>query len=220
MPKAWLIVGPAAWPDEAHWRPLMCSHQVVALDGAYHHLQQRGVEPDWVLGDFDSINANSLATLRNEKPNSVVERPDQSETDASKALAFVIEQGADEVVLMGGWGDRVDHSWHNLQLLGRFYHSQRRIALLTPSEKMVYCQSATLRIEASAGSRIAVLGMGSEALASSEGLLYDMQQWTLGFKGKDSIANALVNEVASIHITGGALVVMPIAASWSIGYVS
>ena len=72
----------------------------VATDGAIQKAIQLGVIPDFVLGDFDSID-NELAKNLNVN---FVRTPDQNFTDFEKALAFIEEKGFSEVHIYGASG--------------------------------------------------------------------------------------------------------------------
>ena len=214
MVKQWVIVGPSAWPDTPQWQTQLKDTRVLALDGAYLLLERAGVNVDVVLGDFDSLPSATLRALREGSDTVVVPAPDQADTDAAKGLMYVIEQGATDITMIGLWGDRIDHSWHNLQLLRQYHQRECELRLLSASEQVIYIQDATLCLSGSRGDRVALLGAAGPASVTSAGLTFDMDQWRLGREGKDSIANSMASPLAEITVTGGAFVVMAAAVEW------
>ena len=65
---------------------------VIACDGAYARLKALGIEPDWVVGDCDSISEEDRAAL-----GSRLVRVDEQETnDLEKAFRFACEGRADD----------------------------------------------------------------------------------------------------------------------------
>ncbi len=104
------IVG--AMPPEPELIPHPASGDfVIAADGGYATLYTRGIAPNLVVGDFDSLG-------------SVPNHPDvlrlpriKDETDMGYAINRALERGYTRFVLLGGMGGRLEHTVANLQLL-------------------------------------------------------------------------------------------------------
>ena len=90
----------------------------IAADSGASRLEQAGLSPDIVIGDFDSLSEAELAALRR-RGVEIVPHPDpQQQTDGHVALQLAAERGASEVVLLGaGGGERLDHQLTNLLFL-------------------------------------------------------------------------------------------------------
>lgn len=88
---------------------------VIAADKGLELLQKIGVEPDYIIGDFDSVSGDVLAGYKTE---SVVRlNPEKDFTDTEAAMRLAIEKGAASIALMGATGTRIDHMLANLNLL-------------------------------------------------------------------------------------------------------
>lgn len=88
---------------------------VIAADKGLELLQKIGVEPDYIIGDFDSVSGEVLAGYKTE---SVVRlNPEKDFTDTEAAMRLAIEKGAASIALMGATGTRIDHMLANLNLL-------------------------------------------------------------------------------------------------------
>ena len=84
---------------------------VIAADGGLRHTQTLGIEPDVILGDFDS-----LGYVPNHSKLYPVEKDD---TDAMLAIRLGLERGCREFLLYGAMdGPRLDHTIANFQALG------------------------------------------------------------------------------------------------------
>ncbi len=91
---------------------------VIAADSGLDHALAAGLRPDLVVGDLDSVSADGLAWARS---NGIPIRhypQDKNSTDTEIALAAAIAMGATDVVLLGGGGDRLDHSIAAITALG------------------------------------------------------------------------------------------------------
>ena len=85
---------------------------VFAADGGYRHCQAAGLQPDLLLGDFDSLNDLPKGIPIHTFP---VEKDD---TDTMLAIKYGLKEGYRTFHLYGGTGGRPDHTLANLQALG------------------------------------------------------------------------------------------------------
>ena len=88
---------------------------VVCCDGALQALEKRGIVPDVVIGDMDSVCGRALKRF----PGKVVRVEDQETNDLTKAFAFVMEEWPEcrAVHILAATGYREDHTLGNLGLL-------------------------------------------------------------------------------------------------------
>lgn len=90
---------------------------IVGVDrGAYEGLRH-GLSIDIAVGDFDSLNAEELAYVK-EHVKKVTQYPaekDETDTEIGISLASQLSDDA-EIVLIGGTGGRLDHFLANLWL--------------------------------------------------------------------------------------------------------
>ncbi len=91
---------------------------VVCCDGALQALEKRGVVPDVVIGDMDSVCGRALKRF----PGQVVRVTEQESNDLTKAFRYVMEQVPEvsEVHILAATGRREDHTLGNLSLLMEF----------------------------------------------------------------------------------------------------
>ncbi|WP_122551187.1 thiamine diphosphokinase [Lactiplantibacillus plantarum] len=90
----------------------------VGADRGALRLVKRGIQPVMVVGDFDSINAAELQTVKDALVGAIVVKPDQDHTDTQLAIKSIFEQlQPDEVHLYGATGGRLDHLLANMWLV-------------------------------------------------------------------------------------------------------
>ena len=77
---------------------------VVAADGGARHARTLGVEVDAWVGDFDSSHGLSLDAPREVHPTA------KDETDAELAVRVARAWGATDLVFLGAFGGRFDHT--------------------------------------------------------------------------------------------------------------
>lgn len=84
---------------------------IIAADGGYTYLKKLGIEPQVLMGDFDSLE------ILPEHQNILKHSPIKDDTDMALAVAYAAELGYTRFFLYGGLGGRLDHTMANLQLL-------------------------------------------------------------------------------------------------------
>ena len=89
---------------------------VIAADGGLRHLLPLGHRPDALIGDLDSLPAGVVAE---EAAGRVIRHPrDKDETDLELALLYAVAQyPGHEVLILGGFGGRLDHMLANILVL-------------------------------------------------------------------------------------------------------
>lgn len=111
--KYGLIIGAALWQDARFLEPYLEGKDwmVFCADGGYANARVAGLEPDFLIGDWDSGVKPDLdipcVTLPVEKDM----------TDLQAAMDEALRMGISELLLCGCTGGRLDHTVSNLLLL-------------------------------------------------------------------------------------------------------
>ena len=118
---------------------------LICADGGYKHLKALDVEPDVVLGDFDS----------SEEPKGIetVKFPAEKDmTDGEIAIEYALSKGADEIVLTCTLGGRVDHEMANIFLLTRYENVR-----IEEENCSVLCIDGEYQIEKPSGKTVSLI---------------------------------------------------------------
>jgi len=97
-------------------KKIISSDFIIAVDGAANELKKFSIQPNVVIGDFDSI-----IELNNKSVN-YVNTPDQSKTDFKKSLEWIIKQKFPKVNIFGLSGKSDDHFLGNIYTFNEFSH--------------------------------------------------------------------------------------------------
>lgn len=173
----------------------------VAADGGANVLQGAGVQPIRVFGDLDSISDEA----RQEFAPHLVHIAEQDTTDLEKVVARV---RAPVLVGAGFLGGRLDHTFAALNVLVR--HPQVPLVLVDVVDCCFACPSEGLSLALPIGTPIAILPMG-EAVVTTRGLAWDMDQAALRPAGMVSSSNRTAAAEVSIAVDGPAIITLPFA---------
>ncbi|ERK31401.1 thiamine diphosphokinase [Clostridium intestinale] len=95
------------------------SSLILGADRGCQVLIENGIFPNYIMGDFDSIDEEAYKKLRDLKIEMIEFNPEKDFTDSELAFEKAIELGATEIVLLGFTGTRLDHVLANLGLLDK-----------------------------------------------------------------------------------------------------
>lgn len=85
---------------------------VICADSGYYLAESLGIKPDVVMGDFDSCNAVMP------KDCEIIRYPaEKDDTDTMLAVKLALEREYNNIVICGGIGGRLDHTFANIQAL-------------------------------------------------------------------------------------------------------
>lgn len=105
---------------------------IVCADSGYLHCRHIGVEPDYLIGDFDSLKEVPEDIPKYSLPE------DKNFTDTTFAIESVMHKGCTSIVLVGALGGRIDHTLANIQSL--VYCAKKGIeAFVLDGETQILC---------------------------------------------------------------------------------
>ena len=102
------------------------AEQITCCDGATQSLLNSGLEPDYIIGDLDSISEE----IKNKYSSILLYSSEQETNDLTKAVHFCVEKSLTEITILGATGKREDHTIGNLSLLTD-YAEKANVQLLT-----------------------------------------------------------------------------------------
>lgn len=113
------------------WQSPCGDDLILAADGGLRHTQALGLEPDVILGDFDSLGYVPEGDRVRRYP---VQKDD---TDAMLAARLALERNCREVIFYGGLeGPRLDHTIANFQTL-TFLAERGAVGILVGENQLV-----------------------------------------------------------------------------------
>ncbi|MBF0709987.1 MULTISPECIES: thiamine diphosphokinase [unclassified Gemella] len=102
-------------------------HKWVGVDSGVNYLLKNGIEPNYIIGDLDSIDPKFLKLY----PGKIIKKLNQDMTDAEYALNVVdsLYKNVEEIDVYGATGGRLDHFFANILLLNnsKFENKQLKI---------------------------------------------------------------------------------------------
>lgn len=205
--RAVIVAGgafPHAQADRAHIRP---DDLLLAADGGGHYCLSLGLSPAAVIGDFDSLAPEELRALQDLGAALVRHPARKDQTDLELAVRFALEHGADEILILGGLGERWDQTIANLLLVGAPGLGQAHLRILDgPQEIHSLRAGEILELHGQIGDIVSLIPLSGDARGvTTQGLDYPLQDGTLPFGSTLGVSNSLSQPVARITFEHGLL---------------
>lgn len=176
--------------------------RILAADGGYRHCLAVGLQPDLLLGDFDSLD-ELPANLESKKYP--VEKDDP---DSMLAIKTGLELGHRVFHLYGATGGRTDHTIANLQVLGYLAHQGARGYLYDESYIFTSIHNGSLSLPARDEGIFSVFCLGPAAKGVSiRGGYYPLDHAVLSPIIPLGLSNHFQGQPVEIEVEDGCLLI-------------
>jgi thiamine pyrophosphokinase len=207
--KAIVVAGGDAASEDA--AQLTGANLVIAADSGAAWLDARGIRPDLVVGDMDSVDPALLERLAADGVPIERHPPAKDASDAELAIDRAVAAGADEVVIVGALGGgRLDHELANLLLLAdpAWRGVGLRIVRGGATARALH-GGGPLVLSAAEGDLVTLLPAGGDAVGvRTSGLRYPLDGETLRMGRSRGLSNEVVRAPASVSLESGTLLVI------------
>lgn len=148
---------------------------VIAADRGAIHCSNAGIEPDFCIGDFDSLEEGESV------PENAIRYPaEKDDTDVALAIKLALSLGLDDIMLLGGVGGRLDHTIANLQLLRFAASREASLTILSGSERARLLLPGTHELPAGTCRRFSLFAYApAVAQLTIRGAKYDLEDASL-----------------------------------------
>lgn len=181
---------------------------LICADGGANYARELNLKPDIIIGDMDSITAETRAFFKAIKFESYPSKKD--ETDTELAITHAIKIGADNVTILGGLGSRMDHSLGNIYLLKRFMDVGIEAEIVNEKNRIKIIGKATT-FNFPIGTIVSILPIGGDVSGLTiSGFEYPIKEGQMGMDKPYGISN--VTNLKKQHIAlkkGMLLIIIP-----------
>ncbi len=172
---------------------------LICADGGSNSAKRLNLIPDYIIGDLDSSTAATLKYYS--KKSKIIKIKRQNDTDVEKCLKFAIKNDANEIVLLGVTGDRLDHSFCNLGIVLKFF-GKIKLSIIAENSLLTAYKNK-VELNTIPGEIISIYGFNSQTKIISKGLKFPLKNVALPFGQRESTSNVALSDKVSLLISGG-----------------
>lgn len=183
---------------------------IIGVDKGLMFLYEHGINPNYIVGDFDSASGEVLEYYRGKNIPMRKFNPVKDASDTEIALRLCMDLRRKHILIIGGTGLRMDHTWANVQSLklaldagadARIVDSHNQIRLLN--------QDFVLRRAEAFGPYFSVFPLGMSVTDFNiSGAKYPLSHHTLTPYNSLCVSNEFAGEKVEISFPYGEVILM------------
>ncbi|HAC61715.1 MAG TPA: thiamine diphosphokinase [Lachnospiraceae bacterium] len=189
---------------------------VIAADRGLVCLDGCGVEPDLVVGDFDSAPSGFIDDYRTRHPKAEIRSysPEKDFTDSEIGARAAVDAGCSKIVMIGATGSRLDHVLGNLQVLDYLMEAGVWGEILDLCNRITIHGGArggqfSIRKEEQWGKYVSLFAFGGDVEGLTlTGFHYNVKNFRLSSVGSRAVSNEIDACEGTISFRKGKLLVI------------
>lgn len=177
------------------------SGDIYCADGGANLLEELGILPMEIWGDFDSVSPEILD--RYSESGVIIKKfpKDKDFTDGELILKYITEKAYDEIVVIGGLGGRKDHELTNLNLMFKF----KNLTFITEREE-IFAIDRKREFIGEKGKTISFVPFSERVEGVTlKGFKYPLNNYTLYQGDTICMSNIAIEDRATINFKMGKL---------------
>lgn len=186
---------------------------VIAADGGLMYCPVLEIEPDLILGDFDSVDedfAQAVQEIQKKCPEKVVCLPtEKDDTDMAFAIKCGLEAGYRSFRLYAANGGRLEHTIANIQML-KYLKEQDAVGYIMDGQGMILlAQNETISFKDTMEGYINIFSMNEKAHGVTlHGLKYELDHVELTNAFPLGISNEFIGVQSEVTVEDGTLLII------------
>ena len=177
---------------------------VLGADGGARNAHTLNVTLDAIIGDLDSVSDLKQEGISNTE---VVSYPaEKDETDLELALLYAKERGADQIVMVGAMGGRMEMTIANILLITHASLGSCRIEMWHGEQTGWVIKPPGEDISGHPGDSVSLIPLGGDVSGiTTEGLKYPLNDEGLSLGSSRGISNLMDEPMARVRLAQGLL---------------
>ena len=213
MPNTSLIFSGGLTPSDATLdiaRTIQNVDLVIAADSGLHTAQKLNMHVDFVVGDFDSVDASALARATSAHTQAIRHSADKDFTDLESALLLAVDKNSQHIIIVTAGGGRLDHQFGFVAAMFNPKLRNCKVEALGRDTRLFALQGpATCDIATQIGDTVALQSFSNKSeKISTSGLQWQLTNESLNNFETRGVSNIATKEHVSVSVELGQLLVI------------
>lgn len=181
---------------------------VICADAGCIHAYRMGITPRLIVGDLDSVDPAVEQHYRQLKVPFETFPKEKDKTDTELAVDLALGQKAEEILLMGVLGSRIDHTLANISLLKTIANAGARGHIINEYND-IYITRDRLTVNGTKGEYLSLVPVDQRVMVRElTGLKYPLYDRELVYGSSLCISNEFIDTQARVWVEGGWVLVI------------
>lgn len=183
---------------------------IIASDRGLEILDKYNITPNYIIGDFDSIDKKILDKYINSKDIIIRKlNPEKDYTDTHMAIKLAIELESTNITIFGAIGTRIDHSISNIHILKEALDKDIECRILDNKNEIQLINKKTILEMDRNYTYISLIPLTTRVEGITlNGFKYPLLDATLEIGHSIGISNEQIEKTAVIDLKKGILVLI------------
>lgn len=174
----------------------------IGVDKGALTLAKKGIMMERAIGDFDSIDEKDLKTIDKHCYKLIKLNPIKDVSDSDAAINLAKELGYEEIIILGGLGNRQDHSYVNMMLMIK---EEGRVSILDKHNFIRIFKRGTYNINKMGFKYISFFPIKNSVI-SLEDMKYPLLNKILEEHDLIGLSNEILDEVGKMIVHQGMII--------------
>lgn len=183
---------------------------LIGVDHGCDCLLEYNIIPNLILGDFDSVRKEVIEEFKAKKVIILEYNSDKDYTDTDLGYLKAKESGANEIILFGATGTRMDHMLGNLGILIKSLKEGIKMQIIDENNK-IFVVDKESSFKGNYGDTISFHALSDKVPnLTIKGAKYKLESYDMGLLEPRAICNEFIDNDITISFDSGlVLVILP-----------
>lgn len=181
---------------------------IIAVDKGLEALNKLNIIPNYMIGDWDSIEKDILKKYEiNKKIKMIKLNPEKDYTDTHMALKLAINIGSTNITIIGGTGTRIDHMIGNIHILKEAMEKGISCKIIDENNEIQLINKDVQILKDKKYKYISLIPLTDKVEGITlKGFKYSLTKESLTIGQSLGISNEQIEDIAKIEIDNGILI--------------
>lgn len=177
---------------------------IIAVDKGLEALNKINVMPNYIIGDFDSVNKTTLNQYENKNIEITYLKPEKDFTDTHMAIKLAIEKRAKHITIIGATGTRMDHTLANIHVLNEALQNNVPTEIINENNIIMLINRKAKLIKNTNYKYVSIIPLTTKITGVTlKGFKYNIENATINLGESIGVSNEQIEQEALIEIKEG-----------------
>lgn len=182
---------------------------IIAVDKGLETIDYLKLQPQYVLGDFDSVNTKILEKYKTQNIKIIKLNPEKDLTDTHSAIDLALGIKSTEITILGAIGTRLDHTMANIHILKQALDKNIKAKIVNEKNEIELIDKEIIIKKDDNYKYVSIIPLTTNVTGITiEGMKYIINDYTLSIGDSLGVSNEQIDKEAKISIKTGILVVI------------
>lgn len=185
-------------------------NNIIASDKGLEVLDKCNIKPNYIIGDFDSLNENILNKYINDETVKIIKlNPEKDYTDTHMALKLAIELKSTDITIIGAIGSRLDHTLANINILKEALENKVICRILNENNNITLINKNITIKKEEEYPYISLIPLTTNVTGVTlNGFKYPLDNATMKIGKSIGVSNEQIEDNATIKLEEGILIII------------